>query len=80
MRMLDEEQNVAIDNLTLYLKKSEAIELFHALETLLETEDYDTHIHVSEDSYQREITVMLYDENNIERLNERSKRLILEGK
>jgi hypothetical protein len=80
MRMLDDEKNVAVDNLILYLKKSEAIELFDALETLLEAEDYDSHIHVSEDSYQREVTVLLYDENNIHKLNERSKKLILEGK
>ncbi len=79
MRMLDGERDIAIDNLTLYLKKSEAIELLGSLKRIIEAEDYGMHIHVSEDSYQREVTVLLYDENNIDSLNERSKKLILEG-
>ena len=79
MRMLDEERNVAVDNLTLYLKKTEALELFNALKRVIEADDYDMHIHVSEDSYQREVTVLLYDENKLGSLNERSKKLILEG-
>jgi hypothetical protein len=79
MRMLDEDKNVAIDNLTLYLKKAEAIELYNALETLIESNDYGMHLHVSEETYQREVTVLLYDETNVNTLNERSRKLILEG-
>ena len=79
MRMLDEERNIAVENLSLYLKKTEAEELFYALKSLLETGDHDKHIHVSEDTYIREITILLYDDNNMNGLSERSKKLILEG-
>jgi hypothetical protein len=37
------------------------------------------HLHVSEETYQREVTVLLYDETNVNTLNERSRKLILEG-
>lgn len=79
MRMLDSEKETAIDNLILYLKKNEALELRDSLNQLLEKENYTMHIHVSETTFQREITVLLYDEKELNSLNERSKKLILEG-
>ena len=54
--------------------------MYSALKRLIEAVDVQMHIHVSEDSYQREITVLLYDENKLSGLSERSKKLILEGR
>lgn len=77
LRILDTNTNTAIKNIILYLKIEEAKELYDSIGTLLKGEKSIDHAHVNDISFKHEITVVLYDEQKIESLNERSKKIIL---
>jgi len=78
MRILDVDNNSAIRKVILYLKIEEARELYSSIGMLLKECDYQNHSHVSDATYEHEVTVLLYDEHHMKSLNERSKRIILE--
>jgi len=83
MRILDLNRSASLDNVILCLKKDEAIELLGLLEDLLKrpfNEAIRTHHHVNDAEYQHEITVTMYDEQDLSIFDERSKRLIVEDK
>jgi hypothetical protein len=75
MRILDEDTDRSIQTIVLYLTKSEAEELRDSLNLLLEDSSL-RHEHVSSADNRREVTVCIYDPDNLEGLNERSKTLI----
>lgn len=77
MRILDNDSNKKIDDITLYLKKMELIQLRSYINQLLENPKLQ-HSHLSSSDYQKEITICIYDEENLEGFNERSKKLILD--
>lgn len=77
MHILDQNSDKSLINITLYLTHSEAIELRDSLNDLLEN-PLNNHAHISNESYQKEITVCIYDKNNLEGFNKRSLRLIME--
>lgn len=77
MRILDNDSNKKIDDITLYLKKRELIQLRSYIDQLLEDPQLQ-HSHLSSSDYQKEITLCIYDEENLEGFNERSKKLILD--
>lgn len=84
MRILDEVTDKRIDRLTIYLLESEASELRDSLDALLERARANRslsgdHEHVPSLDFEDEVTVCLYDPENLELLNERSRRLIREG-
>jgi len=78
MRILDITADTAIKNIVLYLKPEEAKDLYASLGALLNRNDFNNHEHIDDATYEHEITVVLYDEQNIESLNERSKKIILQ--
>ena len=78
MRMLDTDRDAAVDNLTLYLKKDEAIELLEVMKTLIKQDNFDLRIHLNDDGCERDFTVMLYDESYIDMMDKRTRRLVLE--
>ena len=78
MRILDTDTNLASKNIVLYLKLEEAKELYDSIGLLLKENSYNTHLHITDESFDHEVTVLLYDEHQVETLNERSKQLILE--
>lgn len=79
MRILDLDTDKKLENVTLYLTYSEALELRDSLNDLIK-KPLNNHVHVSEECYQRELTVCIYDTKNLEGFNERSKTLILHDK
>lgn len=48
-----------INNVILYLKNKEAIKLRDALNQIITEEDFAMHVHMSEETYPRKITVLL---------------------
>jgi hypothetical protein len=78
MRLLNTEENNSLDSIFILLKRQEAIELIGALENLLESSDGFEHVHVNDEAYAHEITVALYDGDNLSRLDPRFIRLIQE--
>ncbi len=76
MRILDENSDKSLENTTLYLTFMEASHLRDSLDQLLE-KPLNNHAHVSSEDYQKEITVCIYDVNNLQDFDERSKNLII---
>lgn len=79
MRILDDESDKKLDNVSIFLTKEEAVQLRGYLNQLLDNPKLQ-HSHLSSADYQKEITVCLYDEKNLENLNQRSIKLIKEDK
>lgn len=80
MRILDADNNKAINNLNLYLTMEEAKEMLGDLENLINNYGKNEHTHINDAEYEREIRLVLYNMNNLNSFDERSKKLILEGK
>ena len=76
MRILDDEANRKLDNVSIFLTKEEAIQLRSYLDQLLSNPELQ-HLHLSSADYQKEVTVSIYNENNLSGFNERVKNLIL---
>lgn len=79
MRILDEEADRAISMVTLFLTKSEASELRDSLKALLERNGVG-HEHVDSEDFQKEITVAVYDDDDVTQFDQRSQRLIREDR
>lgn len=79
MRILNNDTNVPLESITIYLKKDEAIELMMTLEDLLNSEKNAEHSHVNDLEYTHEITVTIYDDDNLNGFDQRSKKLIQEN-
>ena len=78
MRILDIDADTAIKNILLYLKVGEAKELYDSIGTLLRKNDFSDHEHIDDASFEHEVTIVLYDEQYMGSLSERSKKIILE--
>ena len=78
MRILNVNNDTAAKNVILYLKVEEAKELYDSIGMLLDKIDFNNHVHIDDSSYEHEVTVVLYDEQQMDSLSERSKRIILE--
>jgi len=76
MRIFDEDNRKVLSKVTLLLKEHEARELIEDLTFLLENRN--EHAHVNDWTYEHEITIALYDENNIEHFSERIQKVIKE--
>jgi hypothetical protein len=74
MRILNLDTNEKINQVTIYLTSSEAKELKDSLDNLLKNNSH--HEHISDDSYQTEITVCIYEKDNIGEFDTRPKKLI----
>lgn len=77
MRILNEDNDKVVNNVLLLLTKQEAIQFVSDLNDLINDDDMDNHHHINNDDYSKEITIALYDENNIsDFFSERCKKLI----
>ena len=65
MRILDNKNDIAINDVLLLLSESEAKELIDSLQDLLSTNEQHSHAHINDNGYQHEITVAIYDDKNI---------------
>ena len=77
MRILHEESDAVLSNVTLYLDTGEMAHLRDIAENLLADPTLE-HCHLSSDDFQIEVTLVLIPED-ISQLNERSQRVILEN-
>ncbi len=76
MRILDESSDKSLKNVILYLTFAEASELKDSLEGLLK-KPLNNHAHISNENLQKEITVCIYDVDNLKGFNKRSMNLII---
>lgn len=76
MHILDENTDQSITNVILYLTLSEAIEMRDSLQALING-PLNNHSHISSDDHQKEITVCVYERENLNGFSERSKNLII---
>jgi len=76
MRILDTKNDKALKNICIYLTKVEAQELLDDITAMLETDEKDYHVHVNDLQYVHELTLAIYDEEDVSLFDERSKKLI----
>jgi len=76
MRILNEDDDKALKKIILYLTKEEAQELKTSLVDILEKKHH--HSHVSSENSKKEVSLCVYDVNNLAFFDDRSKKLILE--
>lgn len=79
MRILDENTSQSLENILLYLIYSEASELRDGLIDLL-NKPLNNHVHISSKNFQKEITVCIYDKENLKGFDQRSMDLIINDK
>lgn len=81
MRILNEDNNIAISGVTLMLTFDEAKELRDGLNQIIQTDLGDNfHIHIDDDEYKHEITVAVYDGEDRTNFTDRIKKLITDDK
>ena len=80
MRIYSDDHDSAVKEVILLLKRHEALYLIGALENMLESKEICDHHHINDDTYEHEITVGLYDEQNLAGFSDRMKKLIKEDK
>lgn len=78
MRIYDHKSDATSNNIVLFLKLDEAKELYHSLGSIIEKKSLHDHAHINDLEYKHEITITLYAEDDMEMLNERAKKVILE--
>jgi hypothetical protein len=76
MRILNEDSNKSMKNALLLLTVQEASELRDDLERLISQKIFNDHSHINDSDYEHELTIALYNPDNIEEFNERTKKLI----
>ncbi|MFT4552842.1 MAG: hypothetical protein ACI9S8_001474 [Chlamydiales bacterium] len=79
MRILDEDNDKKIDNVSIFLTRDEALQMIGYLEDLVGNPG-NHHAHLSSEDYQKEITLCVYGQQNIESFHPRAKKLIIEDK
>jgi hypothetical protein len=82
MRIFDDISDKALLNVIIMLNLKEAIELQGAIEQLIEHENsknQSAHFHVTDDAYDHEITVSIYNEKTIKEFAPRIQKLILDN-
>ena len=78
MRILNYADDAPLDNICVYLTRAEAKVMLGYLEQLLA--ESGSHFHLNDESYEREITLTVYDPDRLDQYDGRSKKLIVEGK
>lgn len=76
MHILDDETDKTLKRITILLTKKEMRQLQGYVRQLLEEKPSSDHHHLSTDDYQKEITLCLYDPNNIEAFQEFIQKII----
>lgn len=76
MYILDDETNKKLNCVTIILKKNEVQQLLGYAKQLLEKPTNSEHYHLSNDDYQKEITICMYTPENINSFNPRIQKLI----
>ena len=75
MKIYDQESKRVLTNVTIYLTPGEARELAGAAEALADNPLHH-HEHVSDKTFQQEVTLAVYTRENLDQFDEESRRLI----
>ena len=75
MRILDVDKDCSLARVLMLLTRAEALELRGTLDHLL-ADPHNNHEHVSDETYQKEITIALYGQDIQNQFDERSTRLV----
>lgn len=75
MRILNEIDEISLKKIILFLTMEEALELRDSLNDLIER-PLDNHSHITSDDYKKEVTVCIYDLNNLEGFGQKAIDLI----
>ena len=78
MRLLHEARDTALNQVSLFLTQSEGERLRDMLNSLL-AEGRGAHEHLTDVEFERELTVAIYDEQELRTFHERARRLIETG-
>lgn len=79
MRIFDDESDKKLDRITVLLTEPEALQLESYLKEFLEKpKDKGLHFHLSSEDYNKEITICIYDPENITALHPRTQKLVLD--
>lgn len=76
MRLLNQDDDKLLHRVLILLTQPEALELRDSLDSLLEN-SVERHEHISSEDYRKELTVCIYDPNNLESFDDRSRRVIV---
>ena len=76
MYIIDDESDKKISCVTLILTKSEIQQMLGYAKQLLENPLSSDHYHLSSEDYQKEITLCIYDPENIKCFNSRIQNLV----
>ncbi len=74
MRLLNNGTDASLKNITIYLTKSEARQMIGYLEQIID--EPNQHFHLDDEMFEHEVTLVVYQENNLASFDARSKRLI----
>lgn len=74
MKILNTDTNSPTKNISIYLTSAEALQMLGYLEQLVA--EPNEHYHLNDESFEREITLVVYNPDNLSGFDTRSKRLI----
>lgn len=81
MRILDSDKKQALKNIIVYLEIHEAKEMLDDLRSLIENYNKKgQHAHINDASFEHEITLTLYDKNDLAGFDETSIKIITDEK
>ena len=78
MRIFDQENNKTLKDLVLCLTRSEAIELRDSINIILKSKNGVRHEHIDDDGFCHELSIMVYDQNDLTNVSERLIKVIKE--
>lgn len=79
MRIYSPDQDRSLDEIVLYLTKKEAEEMKNSLESIIDRPS-NNHAHIDDYDFQKELTICIYDIDNLKDFNTRSKEIIIYNK
>lgn len=77
MRILNNDTDKKIDQVTLFLNAAELRQLIGYAKQLIEKPSED-HFHLSSEDYQKEITICIYNPDTVQNFDSRSQKLLNE--
>lgn len=78
MRIFNKDKDETLKNVLLYLTYDEALELRDSINHILKNKQPNGHEHVNDNDYTHELTVTVYDGENMRGLDQRSIKIIEE--
>lgn len=79
MRILNNDNQLSIKNISVFLTNEEAQELRDTIEQLIENSDKGSyHLHLNDKDFKHEITFSVYSDKDVSLYNARTQRLLID--